>query len=52
MSSIPSRVRGGLRDTLASAREFLAECKAESEAVRVAVDEVRYPSSDKVIRIY
>jgi len=35
-----------------STRELLDECKAELEAARVAVDEVRAPAPGKVLRIY
>ena len=41
-----------LQDAYASVTDFFSECKAESEAVRVAIDEVRHPPSSKVVRIY
>jgi hypothetical protein len=50
--SIASRLRWGLEETVASTRELFAECKAECEATRVAIDEVRHPSSSKIVRIH
>jgi len=38
--------------TVQSTRDLFAECRAELEATRVAVEEVRNPSSGKVVRIY
>jgi len=35
-----------------STRDLFAECRAELEASRIAVEEVRAPSSSKVVRIY
>jgi len=35
-----------------SARQLFAECHAELEATRVAIEEVRHPASGKVVRIY
>ena len=52
LSSIPSRLTSCWSEKVESTRELFAECKAEYEAARVAIEEVRNPSSDKVVRIY
>ena len=52
LSSMPSPQTCGLKEVVASIRELFAECRAEEEAIRIAIEEVRNPSSSKVVRIY
>ena len=52
ITSVPSYLKSCFSDRVESTRELFSECKAEFEATQVAIDEVRYPSADNVIRIY